>query len=112
MSIEISNNKVYLCNNLIYEAKYSIKSFIEINDRIILLIDSPLKSKYNENVVCIDVYGKIVWSVPKVTHIYEDTPYDLIKLLDDMRLEACNCDSHTYIINIESGEIINRRFVK
>lgn len=112
MKIKILNNILFVDNLEVYSFIFDIKDFIVLDERIVVLINSPTKSLFNENIFCIDKNGQLIWQVEKVVHIYEDSPYDKIVNCNNESIEAWNCDSCNYLINIQNGKIISRRFTK
>lgn len=112
MNIFLLDNLLYVDNVIIYQFQYDIKEFNVFNDKIIVLLKSPIKQNFNENIFCVDVFGNLKWQIEKTSHIYEDSPYDKIIKISELFIEAWNYDSNNYIVDVETGKILSQRFLK
>ncbi len=110
--IEVNENILKYKDKMIYEFPYKIKDFKFIKDRVIVLIESPVKSNFNENIFCLNLNGDLIWQVEKIDHIYSDSPYDSIEVDEKVILKADNYDSFLYELDIETGKILDKRFTK
>jgi hypothetical protein len=90
---------------------YNILKYDYLNDDILILFESPMKSNFNENLILFSSNGNLLWAIEKVEHPYEDSPYDGFDIFDN-QIYGYNYDGHMYIINIKTGNILSKTFKK
>lgn len=88
-----------------------IKQF-EAFDRVIVVRVHPKGINFlNENVFGISYEGEILWQIEKVDHVDKDSPYTGLSKKDEL-LTAYNWDGFDYLIDPNTGKVINKEFVK
>lgn len=89
--------------------KYNIAEIAEFQDVIIVRLDIPPGEKFNENVYGISKAGEIVWQIPKIEHVYGDSPYTGMTE-NESKLTLYNWDGLDVTIDPSSGKILSKTF--
>lgn len=112
MKITHIQNQLFKDNNSLIKFQFPIAEFKLIENFIIVLLDVPLDIVLNENLFCIDLNGAILWQIEKIKHIYNDSTFTNIIIDKNNNIQSYNQDGFMYTINIYSGKIIEKRFLK
>ena len=107
------NQKTLLVNDGEFKVafEYPITKILQLESVIVVLIEPPINKTFNENIFCISYGGKILWQVIPFDHFEQDNPYTGI-MQKEGRLFAYNWDGFEYQIDLKTGEILNREYVK
>lgn len=89
----------------------NILKYDYIDGNVLVLMESPMKSNFNENLILFDSNGNLLWIVEEVEHPYNDSPYDGFDINNNV-IYGYNYDSHTYTIDIKTGKILNKIFTR
>lgn len=111
-SIIKKSNTLLKDNCVIYTFKYNIEEIVSINNLIVVLLNTPMNSNYNENLLCVNSSGDFIWQVERVAHIYDDSPFTNIVPVDEKHIKSYNQDGFMYTIDIHTGKIIKKSFMK
>lgn len=90
---------------------------IQNGDKIILIntLELPQNSSPNEinqNVYRLNADGDILWQIGAPDGIYDKTPFKNIKMDDRGHLKAYNRDGILYEIDVGTGKILGKQFLK
>lgn len=85
----------------------ALAEYVCFENLIVIRLETDQSYQQNENVFAYSLDGKLLWQIPEVTHVYNDSPYVSIKASDNM-LVARNWDGLMLSIIPASGEIIKR----
>jgi hypothetical protein len=85
----------------IFQSEYKIIKFLEFDTLgiVLILIDSKTCGN-NNNVVCIDYEGTIIWQVENFKEIID------ISLIDDKLAKLYNIDGSYYVIKPQNAEVV------
>jgi hypothetical protein len=104
----VGNNSEIACS---VDLPYQIIEYIVFDSVIVVRLKSPLKSGYNENVFGVSLTCNILWQIPKIKHLYEDSPYTgMIKQGDNILLS--NWDGDDLLVEPITGKILSKQFSK
>jgi hypothetical protein len=101
-------------NELSVEAKGSIVkvpfdwpivTVLEYDATLFVLLTPPIKSCINENVFGVDSNGKLLWTIAKIPHLYDDSPYTGIESTSD-GVVAHNWDGKSVLLNPRDGNVV------
>jgi hypothetical protein len=112
MSFHIKKNKIKFNNWEIIEFDLPIKKdkIIIIDFVVIILLEVPPKSKYNDNVVAISDQGNFLWQVnieePYIKN--NDCPFVDIKINNSGQLVLFNWCNAAFIVDPITGKFIDR----
>jgi hypothetical protein len=90
---------------------FTIDKSVEYDGDVIIMISLKSNKCINENVVRLSVSDDIIWIIEKSEHVYNDSPYVNI-YLEDNYLYAFNWDASMYKIDLQTGRIIDKQFMK
>jgi len=107
----LRENKVTVGNSeLTFD--YPIGGFIEVSGMLIIRLEKPYKTIYNENVFGVNLSkGTIEWRIAKKEYILKDCPFIDLRIFDG-QLQLFNWCSFYLIVNPLNGEIIEEGFTK
>lgn len=88
------------------EFKYRINEILEVDEMLIVLLESPLS--YTRNVYGVNSSREISW---QIDNFISDVGFTHIYILDG-KLWAGNWSGMHYCLDPKSGEIIDRIFLK
>jgi hypothetical protein len=111
MKYRIKANKLILGNkkNIVFD--FSIRQVIEINTFLIIRLADKAGMFGNENIYCVNDEGTLIWQIEKVPHVHNNSPYTNI-WEEKGNLRAYNWDGEGVTIDIKTGKIISREFMK
>lgn len=95
----------------IIKFKYPINKIQKFDNCLVVIIEPPLKTVFNENVFGVSYEGKLLWQIENINHMNIDSPYTGISEKDGL-LIAYNWDGFDYTIDPKNGRIIDKKFVK
>lgn len=88
------------------------KEHLEIDILIVVRMDTLAKSGYPQNVWAFDQDGELRWKIDAADPSSgKSEPYTSISTRDG-RLWAYNWDGYTYEIDLETGAIVGKEYVK
>ena len=101
------NNQLFYKNNFIKNLEYPIHKTIDFESKeaIVVLLDRDYYKVDNQNVLCVDFAGVLLWQVPKFDYFHDRSPFVNI-LNKNEYVQLINWDSSYIIIEPKSGEII------
>ncbi len=112
--ISFEKNKLHInmgSDRKIVEFQYEIGKIEKFDNCIIVMIDIPMKIIFNENIYSVSYYGKILWQIEKINHMDKDSPF-MGMGQDENGFSAYNWDSFNYKIDLKTGKIMSRQYVK
>ena len=112
MLIKIETYKVIFLNKKEIECIYLIKDHLIFNDTLIVMLDVPLKDKYNRNVFAYDSIGNKIWQIDNLFPNDNDCPYNMMKIDENELLHLYNWCGFVVKLNPLTGEVIDRIFTK
>ena len=77
---------------------------------MILRLEIPIKTIYNENVFGVNLDGNIIWQIPKVDLLYDDSPFVGLIKEDKKSVWAINWDGTALLLDVNTGEILKREW--
>ncbi|NKB46261.1 MAG: hypothetical protein GKR77_00535 [Legionellales bacterium] len=120
MKKSIIKNYRFEANRLIISTSDSIKKVIlplaieEVKcfeDMLVVLLDYSMDEIFNENVFGISAEGKVLWQIEKIFHAYEHSPFTNIGQKNDL-LSAYNVEGYNYFVDLKTGKIVDKEFIK
>ncbi len=107
----IEAEKMMLSSGEIISFPYPVQKAIEFDHTIVVMLDAPPGTRYNENVFGIDRNGNVVWQIEKRPSPYPDTAYlNLNRAGDNAKLN--NYDGSELIVEPHTGKILEERYTK
>ncbi len=92
--------------------QYPIAEMLNFPEVIVVRLEVPPRSRFNENIFGVGYDGKVLWQIVPQQHIREDSPYTGINYEPDNKAGCYNWDSTLYIIEPETGKVIDKQFLK
>lgn len=90
---------------------YDVAQVLDFSNVFVVRIESPLKSRFNENVYGVSYDGKILWQVGPRKYVYEDSPYTgMIK--EDEKVKLFNWDGTELLVNPMTGRVLKEEYGK
>ena len=111
-NIKIDGNKIIFPNRNQVECIYSIKNNIIFKNILVVLLEVPIKEKYNRNVFAFDCTGNELWQIDNLFPNDDDCPYNMIKIDENELLHLYNWCGFVVKLNPLTGEVIDRIFTK
>jgi hypothetical protein len=71
----IRGNTIVLDSGRTVSFPYPVAEAVEYPTVILVRLNVPTGSTFNENVFAVNDHGAIVWQVPKRQYVYADSPY-------------------------------------
>lgn len=92
------------------EFEFSIKIVIPINELLIVVLEVPPKTIYNENVFAVDDKGTVVWRINKTPLFYdrEDCPYISAEINEKSQLILFNWCDTAVIVDFATGCVLDK----
>ena len=112
--LKINHNQltiVHAGNEKIITFSFPVSQLIQFEQIIVVSVEPEQHHILNENLFGVSYGGKILWQIEKMEHVSNDSPYMGIAKKNEM-LSAYNWDGFRYLINPETGKIIDKEFVK
>ncbi len=78
ISATFDQNHLYIQENglnKIIDLTYKISKIEKFDESLVVLIDPPKNTIFNENIYGILYDGKILWQIKFIPHVHEDSPY-------------------------------------
>jgi hypothetical protein len=107
----VEENQIRFLNGRSVTLDHPITRAIDYGDIVVVKVEIPYKVIYNENIFGISKTGDVLWQVPKIGYISEDSPYTGIQRLDSL-LIAQNCGGFEVEIEFRTGRILKQTFTK
>jgi uncharacterized protein YbjT (DUF2867 family) len=89
---------------------YPIKKEIRFGENRVVILDVPVKSTYNRNVVCLNKHDRKIWQIKELP-LYpghaKQCPYTEIEFIDG-KLKLWNWCSFCFVVDPGTGEVIER----
>ena len=103
--------EIILNNGKVVKFSQKVEEILQFQNMLIVRIESPMGVVFNENIYGVDLNGVIIWQIPKVDHVHENSPYTGMKLAgDSIILYSREGVEHT--IEPKTGKIIKKELVK
>lgn len=110
MRVRIYKKKILL-DDKEAEFEFNIKDYLIIKDKVIIRLEIPTSTIFNENVFALNKDAKIHWQVPERSYLSDNSPYvGLFKEGENVRLTSW--DGVHLTIELETGKIINQEWIK
>lgn len=93
-------------SKVIFNSLNKITSIEHYNTLQMIVVLFESKDKNNENVICVNYNGELVWKVPSFEHIYKDSSYTSITQIDAKLIRILNWDSSYWVIKVKTGEVV------
>jgi hypothetical protein len=109
MNYIVKSNNILFENGYSLDFEYPIKDTLLISNIIIILIDPPFDTVYNQNIFAISLSGDFLWRIGNVK-LYNDSnncPYVGIIVNKSNELVLFNWCDTAVIVNSQTGDIIN-----
>ena len=101
-------------NNVCYDFEYEIRTVLEHAGKYIILLAIPFDSEEINNIYCLDSHAKLVWQAEDLSILNPsilNLAYEHMGIKDGA-IFASDFYGRSYRINIDSGKIESRSFVK
>ena len=93
---------------IIYTFDYNIIEYINLNTKVIVLLDVFIKnSTINENVYCVDMEGKLIWQMEQITRAKSDSPITGMNMLNNFLLQVFDLSGEYFILDTGNGKIVD-----
>ena len=110
ISVESKGSELYINGEKVRSFSHSIVDSIVTKDKVLILLD--YKESINENLYCLDFFGKLLWQVSSYPdYENEECPITDIKIVEHELIVFRWC-SHTEKINFDTGEILESIFIQ
>ena len=110
--IKIEADKIIFPNSKKIKCIYPIKNNLIFKDILIVMLDVPIKNKYNRNVFAYDSIGNEIWQIDNLFPNDDDCPYNMIKIDENELLHLYNWCGFVVKLNPMTGEVVDRIFTK
>ncbi len=87
----------------------TITKALDFGNAIVIMLDVPQGTIFNENVYGIDRDGNILWQVSKEKYVYEDSPYTDIQLAGNA-VVLYNWDGLRLSVEPATGRILKKEY--
>src|SRR5438067_12097683 len=107
----IKDNTFECDNHRIVEFEYPIQKCLDLGEVLIVLLRTPYKTLYNENVFGISRNGERLWQVQKNIEYpsgSKDCPFTDVFLNKNNELVLYNWCDLAFVVNPNSGEILKK----
>lgn len=94
-----------------HEFQWPIKQVIEFLKSYVIRLEPDLGTIDNRNVYGINYNGEVIWRIENGTFVYKDSPFTGMSKLGD-KVKLLNWDGSDWIVDPETGEVIERSFSK
>jgi|SRR3989344_2075816 len=88
-----------------------VKQVLEFDDVLIVRLKVSKENTLGENVFGVSLDGRILWQIPTISHVYQNSPYTSIYREGDF-VGAFNWDGTELTLNRLTGEIIKQGYSK
>ena len=114
LAISFERNKLHISmgsDKKTVEFPYTIGKIEIFDDCIIIMIDPPMKTTFNENIYSVSYDGNILWQIEKLKYVYSDSPFTGM-VREGNNIKLCNWDGTDLTVNPNTGEIISKGWSK
>ena len=111
-NIKIEGNKIIFPNGNQVECIYTIKDNLVFKNILVVLLEVPVKEKYNRNIFAFDCNGNKLWQIDNLFPNDDDCPYNMIKIDEKNLLDSGNWCGFNVKINPLTGEVLEKLFTK
>lgn len=101
----------FLKSGITIPFQHNIAELLVFPEVIIVRLDIPYRVLFNENVYGISHEGNLLWQIPKIDHVYQDSPYTGMKIMNN-ELILCNWDGLDVTIDPITGNILKTSYGK
>lgn len=111
MKYLIAKNSLIIEDKHTVEFEFPIKKTLEIEELLIVLIESPMGKIYNDNVFCVNSQGKIIWQVPRISSYpgnTKDCSFVGMTLNEKRELVLFNWCDLAVVIDFRTGSILSQ----
>lgn len=88
--------------------RWPIAQVIEAHGVFVVRTEPPPGSCDDENIFGVAGDARVRWQVPRVPHVYEDSPYTGMTVGDDGLIRAHNWDGLTLVLDPATGREMRR----
>ncbi len=111
MTIEHNGKTLFLSQNIELSFKYNIRKAVSFDTLVVVLLEVPSGTVFNENIFGVSHYGKILWQIEKSIPGGADSPYIDIKE-SSHGLDAYNWSGIRVRVSLDDGVILDKRVTK
>jgi len=87
--------------------KWPIAQVLETRSVLVVRVEPKPKARDNRNVFGIALNARILWQVVQQQHIYDDSPYTGMSIVDEGVLLS-NWDGTDLVVDTTTGEVISQ----
>jgi hypothetical protein len=85
---------------------HPVRDVLVTREAIIVRIEPPAGTILNENIFGLSLEGERLWTIGKLPHVYEDSPYTGLSKRADGSVWASNWDGASCRVGTKSGAIL------
>lgn len=111
MKHEIDGCKIILESGKVVGFKFPIAETLVFEEGIVVMLDVPPKSGFNENVYGINFDGQILWQIAARKYVYDDSPYTGIGYKNGMAA-LYNWDGLESVVDPKTGKVLEEDYRK
>jgi len=89
--------------------QWPIGDVIEFDGIFVVRLEPDPGACFNENVFGVTPDGKIVWTIQRRKHVYDDSPYTAVRKVDSS-LKVFNWDGDELLIEPHTGSVIDEGY--
>jgi hypothetical protein len=86
--------------------KWPIAKVLDFVDILVVCLEPEVGACFNENVFGVDLFGRIVWTIDKRKHVYDDSPYTSIIKKGDL-VQLFNWDGDELLVDPKTGKVMS-----
>ena len=90
---------------------FKVKQVEKFDDVLVVRLEIPMGTIFNENVFGVSAEGKVIWQIEKMSYVYEDSPFTGMGK-EGHYAKLCNWDGTDLLVNPNTGEIAKKSFSK
>lgn len=117
--VEVVDKRIVIRTN---EGQYQkefdckIKNIVEVENKILVLIESYQNPYKNRNVFCLDLRAKVMWQIQDPDSLSKDPKPSSAAFTDlkkvDEKIFAWTWDGYRFCIDIQNGYLLDANFTK
>ena len=110
--VKFEKNKLIINGVVIKEFNYQIRTIVEVEDTIIVLLEIPFDNTIEKNkIVAVDFQGKIIWITNNHGYVKNNLPFEQM-IFKDGWIYASDFYARRFKINYRTGDIENVTIAK
>ncbi len=115
MTYTINDNNIRFANGYSLEFEHTIQDTLIVYNVIIILVESPHRVIYNQNVFALSLSGYYLWRIGKIelfSWVSNDCPYTAMHLNQDGELVLFNWCDTAVVVDPQTGDVIRKWVTK